>query len=179
MQAAREQGINPRTNPADFQALANQAIAQTDASIQQALGDAAFQQYQQYQQTLPERNTINSLEQSLSYTQTPLTEDQADQLTSILASTQPQRAGNGTAGTSNGGDGGPSIFSLVNGGGTARVTDEGLTQAQGILSGPQLSALQQIQQQQQAQQQMQQLMRSANPGGGQGSGAAPAPAPKG
>ena len=65
-------------------------------------------------------------------------------------------------------------MALINGGGTARITDDSLTQAAGVLSGPQISALQQIQQQQQAQQQMQQMMRSANQGAG---GAAPAPAP--
>jgi hypothetical protein len=169
MQAAREQGINPRTDPSGFATLANQAIAQTDQQIQQVLGDAGFQQYQQYQQTLPERNVINSLQQQLSYSQTPLTDDEANQMISLLAQTQPQRAGNGTSGTTNGGDGGPGIMSLVNGGGNARVTDDAIAQAQGVLSAPQVSALQQIQLQQQAQQQIQQLMRSANQGNGGGS----------
>jgi hypothetical protein len=164
MQAAREQGINPREDPDGFKTLVNQAVSQSDASIQQALGDAAFQQYQQYQQTLPERNVVNSLQQQLSYTQTPLTDDEANQMVSLLAQNQPQRAGNGTSGTSNGGDTGPSPMSLINGGGTAKVTNDALAQAQGVLSAPQVSALQQIQLQQQAQQQMQQLMRSANQG---------------
>ena len=66
-------------------------------------------------------------------------------------------------------------MSLINGGGTAKVTDEALTQASGVLSAPQISALQQIQQQQQAQQQMQQMMRSANQGANGGAAAAPAP----
>jgi hypothetical protein len=175
MQAAREQGVSPRTDPDGFKNLVNQAVSQSDASIQQALGDAGFQQYQQYQQSLPERNTVNSLQQSLSYTQTPLTDDEANQLIGLLQQTQPQRAGNGTAGTNNGGDGGPGIMSLINGGGTAKVTDEALTQASGVLSAPQISALQQIQQQQQAQQQMQQMMRSANQGANGGAAAAPAP----
>ncbi len=179
-QAAREQGINPRSDPDGFKALMNQAISQTDQSIQQTLGDDAFQQYQQYQQTLPERNVVNSLQQSLSYTQTPLTEDQASQLVSLLAQYQPQRAGNGTAGTLNGGDAGPGVFSLMNGGGSAKVTDEAVNQAQGILTAQQVAALQQIQAQQQAQQQMQQMMRAANPGGGGSRGSAPAaPAPGG
>ena len=174
MQAAREQGINPRVDPDGFKTLVNQAISQTDATIQQTLGDAAYQQYQQYQQTLPERNVVNSLQQQLSYTQTPLTDDEANQMIALLSQTQPQRAGNGTSGTSSGGDPGPSAMSLVNGGGTARVTNDGVTQAQGVLSAPQLAALQQIQLQQQAQQQMQQLMRSANQGTG-GGGTTPPP----
>lgn len=171
LQAAREQGVNPRTDPEGFKTLMTQAVAQTDQSIQQVLGDAGFQQYQQFQQTLPERNTVNSLQQQLSYTQTPLTDDQASQLVSLLQQTQPQRAGNGTSGTSTGGPGGPGpgLMSLLNGGGTARVTDEAIAQAQGVLSAPQVAALQQIQQQQQAQQQIQQLMRSANQGNAPGS----------
>jgi hypothetical protein len=171
MQAARSQGITRASDPDGFNTLVNQAISQSDAAIQQALGDAGFQQYQQYQQSLPERNTVNSLQQALSYTQTPLTDDEANQMIGLLQQTQPQHAGNGTAGTTNGGDGGPGIMALVNGGGTAKVTDDSLNMASSVLSAPQVAALQQIQQQQQAQQQMQQMMRAAN----QGAAAAPAP----
>jgi hypothetical protein len=177
MQAAREQGINPRTDPDGFKALMSQAVAQTDASIEQTLGEAGFQQYQQYQQTLPERNTVSSLQQQLSYTQTPLTDDEANQMVSLLQNTQPQRAGNGTAGTANGGSPGPGLMSLLNGGGTAKVTDDTISQASGVLSAPQIAVLQQIQQQQQAQQQMQQLMRAANQGGGPSAPSAPAAPP--
>jgi hypothetical protein len=162
MQAAREQGLNPRTDPEGFKTLVNQAISQSDQAIQQALGDAGFQQYQQYQATLPERNVVNSLQQQLSYTQTPLTDDQANAMISVLQATQPQRAGNGTAGTTGGGEPGPNPMQLLNGGGNAKVTNDALAQAAGVLSAPQLSALQQIQQQQQAQQQIQQMMRQIN-----------------
>jgi hypothetical protein len=175
MQAAREQGINPRQDPDGFKTLVGQAVTQADNAIQQALGDAAYQQYQQYQQTLPERNTVNTLQQQLSYTQTPLSEDQANALIALLQQTQPQRSGGGTAGTGNGGDSGPSPMSLINGGGNAKVTNDAISQASGVLSAPQVAVLQQIQQQQQAQQQMQQLFRAANQGAASG-GAAPQPA---
>ena len=176
LQAARDQGINPRTDPDGFKTLVNQATSQVDASIQQALGEAGFQQYQQYQQTLPERNTINNLTQQLSYTQTPLTDDEANAMVQLLAQNQPQRAGTGTAGTTNGGDGGPGLMALVNGGGTAKITPEAVTAAQGVLSAPQMAVLQQVQAQQQAQQQMQQMIRAANQGTAAASpGAAPAP----
>jgi len=117
LQAAREQGINPREDPEGFKALMTQAVAQTDQSIQQALGDAGFQQYQQYQQTLPERNVVNSLQQQLSYTQTPLTDDEANQMVALLAQNQPERSGNGTSGTTTGGTPGPGVMALINGGG--------------------------------------------------------------
>jgi hypothetical protein len=176
MQAAREQGINPRANPDGFKTLVGQAVSQVDQNIQQALGDSGYQQYQQYQQTLPERNTVNSLEQQLSYTQTPLTGDEANAMIALLAQNQPQRAGSGTAGTGNGGETGPNPMSLINGGGNARITNDAIAQAQGVLSAPQIAVLQQIQQQQQAQQQMQQLMRSGNQGtAGSGTAAPPAP----
>jgi Spy/CpxP family protein refolding chaperone len=174
LQAAREQGINPREDPDGFKALMTQAVAQTDQSIQQVLGDAGFQQYQQYQQTLPERNTVNSLQQQLSYTQTPLTDDEANQMVALLSQNQPQRAGNGTSGTTNGGTPGPGIMALINGGGNAKVTNDAITQASSVLSAPQVSALQAIQAQQQAQQQMQQLMRAANQGTSTAAPAAPA-----
>lgn len=180
LQAAREQGINPRADPDGFKTLMNQAVSQVDQNIQQALGDAGYQQYQQYQQSLPERNVVNTLQQQLSYTQAPLTDDQANAMIALLAQDQPQRAGNGTAGTGNGGDQGPGFMAMINGGGNARVTDDALTQAQSVLSAPQLSVLQQIQQQQQAQQQMQQLMRAANqgpPGGSPGQATGPATPP--
>ena len=65
-------------------------------------------------------------------------------------------------------------MSLINGGGTAKINEADITQAQGVLSAPQLSALQQIQAQQQAQQQMQQMMRAAGQGpNGGGQPAAP------
>jgi hypothetical protein len=174
MQAAREQGINPREDPDGFKTLVNSALDQVNASIQQSLGDAGYAQYQQYQQQLPERNTVNTLQQQLGYSQTPLTDDQANQMVSLLSQNQPVRTGNGTAGTGSGGDTGPSPFALMNGGGTAKVTDSAIAQAGGVLSAPQIAALQQIQEQQQAQQQMQQMMRAANQGS---SGGAPTPPP--
>jgi hypothetical protein len=164
LQAAREQGINPREDPDGFKALMAQAVAQTDQQIQQTLGDAGFQQYQQYQQTMPERNTVNSLQQALSYSQTPLTDDQANAMISLLAADQPERAGSGTANTTGATPGGPSLMQMMNGGGTAKVTDDAVAQASSVLSASQVSALQQIQAQQQAQQQMQQMMRQANQG---------------
>ena len=149
-----------------------QAQNAVDQQIQQSLGDAGYAQYQQYQQTLPERNTVTQLQTSLSYTQTPLTSDQVDQMIQVLAQTQPQKASNGTTGT--GGGGGMNIGALMNGGGTSAVTNDTITLAQSVLTAPQVAALQQIQAQQQAQQQLQALMRQNR----QGTTAAPAKASK-
>ncbi|HTX66045.1 MAG TPA: hypothetical protein VMD31_09755, partial [Opitutaceae bacterium] len=128
-------------------------------------------------------------QQSLSYTDTPLTPAQADQLVQILAQTSPTRgpAGGATAvsyvaKTGSGGqvaavalgpppaDGGP----LMAAGGSL-VTDAAVTQAQSVLSTPQLQALQQIQQQQQAAAQLRQQIFQ----GAAGAGMAPPPPPPG
>jgi len=170
--AARAQGVTPQSDPAALKQMIVQAQNQVDTSIQQTLGDAGFQQYQQYQQTLPERNTVNAVAQQLSYTQTPLTDDQTNQLVALLAQTQPQTAGNGTAGTGTS-DGGLNVRQLLAGGGTAPVTNDAITLAAGVLSGPQVQALQAVQQQQQAEQQMRQLIRTNAGAGGAGT-AAPA-----
>jgi hypothetical protein len=160
-QAAIEQGINPRTDPDAFQQAVAQASAAVDSQIQAALGDAAYAQYEQYQQTLPQRNTTNQLQQSLSYTSSPLTDDQSTQLIQILAQSAPAEGdGGGGFGNMMFGGGGPG------GGGGAPITDQAITLAQGVLSAPQIQALQQLQQQQQVRQQMQQLMRASRQGGG-------------
>ena len=159
MAAAREQGINPRSDPAAFNQAVSDAQAAVDAQIQSALGDAGFSQYQQYVQTLPDRNTVTQLQQALSYTSTPLSDDQAGQMIQLLANTATQRGGNGTAGTGAG-----AIGALFGGGNqAAQISQETITQSSGILSGPQLQALQQLQTQQQTQRQIQQAMRQAGP----------------
>jgi hypothetical protein len=162
MQAAREQGINPRTDPDEFRQAIADAQASVESQIQTQLGPAGYAAYQQYQQTLPQRNVTTQLQQSLSYTSTPLSDDQANQLIQVLAQTAPAGASNG------GGFAGMAPMGFGGGGmgGGATVTDQAITQAQGFLTASQVQALQQIQQQQQARQQMQQLMRAGRQGGG-------------
>ena len=161
-QAAREQGLNPRTDPEAYAQAMGQAEAAVDSQIQAALGDAGFAQYQQFQQTLPQRNTVNTLQQSLSYTSAPLTDDQANQLIGILAQTAPPSAN--PAGMNM-----AAAFGRMAGiGGGSPITDQAITLAQGVLSPPQVQALQQLQQQQQVQKQMQQLLRAGRPGGNGG-----------
>ncbi len=176
---AREQGIDPRSDPAGFRKLMQDAQAEADNSLKAALGDYGYAQLQQYDQTMPQRGVVNQLQQSLSFTNAPLTEAQADQLVQILASTSPRNENGGTAGNNAGGGfapggfrggfgGGPGgaqgaalagAFAAFGGANNAPVTTAAITQAQGVLSGPQLAALQQLQQTQQAQQQVQQMIR--------------------
>lgn len=184
LMAAREQGVNPRTDPEGFRKLIADAQGEVDVGIKSLLGDAGFAQLQNYEQTLPQRNLVNDLQQRLSYTAAPLSATQADQLVQILADHSPQRGGNANppppgrgfigpelGGLVAGALGGPGMLNALGdmgarGGGTARVTEGAVTQAQTVLAPTQLSALQQIQQQQQSQQQLQQLLRdNLSPGG--------------
>ncbi|HTB81643.1 MAG TPA: hypothetical protein VK717_12230 [Opitutaceae bacterium] len=162
--AARDQGLDPRTDRTTINQLIAQSNAEADSQIEAALGATAFQQYQSFEQTLPQRSTVNQLQQSLSYTGTPLQDTQAEQLVQLLASNA-SKTSNPTSLRALQGGGGP--FGAQG----APITDQEITQAQGLLSQPQIAALQQIQQQQQAQAQMMQLLRSAAQ---QNRGAAPA-----
>ena len=188
MAAAREQGLNPRdpTDRAQLATLLQTAQAQVDNNILQTLGAGQYAQYQNYEQTLPQRSVVSQLAQSLSYSGSPLQDAQAQQLVNILAANAPApRQGAG---------GGGGLFAAVGGGGgpmagifgnrAAPITDAAVTQAGAILTTPQVTALQQLQAQQQAQQQIAKILRQANASGSTASaapatqgGASPPPAP--
>ena len=184
--AAREQGITPRNDPESFRKLVADAQDQVTQGIRGVIGDAGVAQLQNYEQTLPQRNLVNDLQQRLSYSNTPLSSTQAEQLVQILASNAPARPANPGGGDGMG-PGGPGALFLgrggdvgaladafigglgggaitaaldgARGGGTAPITPAAVNQAQAVLAQPQMTALQQMQQQQQAQQQLQQLVR--------------------
>ena len=166
--AARAQGINPRTDPDDFRKLIASAQTDADNNIKIALGDAGYAQYQQYQQTVPQRNVVNQLAQSLSYTNTPLSDAQNQQMVAILAANTPastNATGNNLRTTV------ASTFGVgFNGGATTPITNDAITQSQTVLSPSQISALQQLQATQQAQAQLNSAMhnqfRSAGTAGG-------------
>ncbi|MEO6004809.1 MAG: hypothetical protein ABIZ04_23310 [Opitutus sp.] len=174
MSAARQQGINPRSDPEAFQKLVAGAQSDIDASIRATLGDAGFAQYENFEKTMPQRAVVSQLEQRLSYSSTPLTPQQSDQMIAILAATAHARTntsgaptpltalGNGVAATFGGGTGSGS-----------RITDNSINQALGVLAAPQVDALKQLQQEQKAQAALNATMRSRFQGGG----ATPTPQP--
>lgn len=160
--AARAQGLTgPENRDAVHEAIVN-AQAEVDNSIRSTLGDAAFAQYQTYEQTLPERNVVTQLQQRLSYSSSPLTDAQSDQIIALLAANAPQSQKNS----------GPppiAIFSGGNvgfgtgpfrGGGGVPITDGVIAGSQGILNNVQIAALTQLQQEQQAQAQLAAQMRA-------------------
>ena len=122
MNAARDQGINPRTDPQGFQKLLADAQTDINNGLKAVLGDGGFNQLQNYEQTLPQRNVVNQLQQRLSYTDTPLTQAQADQLVQVLATNAapPRTNADGTpaqGGRNRGGAGGNPAFTGGLGGG--------------------------------------------------------------
>lgn len=136
--AASQQGINPMQDPAQFRQMVQDAQNQIDEKIQSSLGADDYAQFQTFQQTQSQRGTVNQLQQNLSFTDTPLTDAQKTQMVQIIAQSAP-------AGQSGGG----------------AITDVTVSQAQGVLSAPQLQALQNMQQLQQANAQLQTLMSRA------------------
>ncbi len=166
MAAAFDQGIDPRANGGEVRKMIASAQAEIDTNLKALLGDDAFAQYDQFQRTQPQRNVVNQLQQSLSYTAAPLSTAQADQLVAILTAN--------TAARPTGDGGGPGMFADGGGrggfgrggpmdggnGGGATITTEAVSAAQQILSAPQLTALQQLQQTQQEQQQLSQQLRA-------------------
>lgn len=89
--AAREQGVDPRANPEAFRKLLADSQNEINSGIKAVIGDAGFAQLQTYEQTLPQRSIVNELQQRLSYTNTPLTPAQSEQLIQILATNAPAR----------------------------------------------------------------------------------------
>jgi len=176
MAAARTEGLNPRTNRDEIQQLVQSAQNEVDANIRATLGDSAFNQYKDFETTQPQRAVVSQLDQRLSYSSTPLSDSQSAQLVSILAATSPSDA------SANGNGGG--IRSLVTasfggvsvlGGNNTKITDAAITQAQGVLSAPQVAALQSLQQEQQAAAALSQQMRATFGGRGPNTGPSAAP----
>jgi hypothetical protein len=178
MAAAREQGLNPRDSAdrAQLAALLQTAQTQVENSIRQTLGDGQYAQYQNYEQTLPQRNIVTQLAQSLSYSGSPLQDSQAEQLVNILAANSPtnSQSGGGLF-AAMGGGGGPGMF----GNRSTQITDAAVTQAGAILTAPQLGALQQLQAQQQAQREIAKIIRQANSSGSSAAGTGNASATSG
>lgn len=132
---AVQQDINPLENPGEFGAMVQTLRDDIESQIKALLGDAGYEQYQQYNQTQAQQNVVNNLQQLLASTDTPLNPVQTQLLQEALSQ--------GKAG---------------------QVTSDVLEASQRFLSEPQMRALQSVQQQQQAEaelrKQQQQVLRS-------------------
>lgn len=166
--AARAQGVDPRLDPKAVAALMKSTQDEIDANIRTALGDTAFEAYQDYERTLPMRNVVSQLESRLSYSGTPLSESQSQEMVRILSETG--EAGRvptiraATPAVSIAGGPGMNVqmgtaLAVASGGG-ALITDATRGPVPIRLSTDQVAALQEIQQEQQAAQQLGRSMRA-------------------
>ncbi len=83
MAAAQTKGLGP-DDPA-VMTLANQEKAAFVDDMRALLGDAGFQQYQNYDRTLPAREAVNAMLGNMLAAQVPLTAEQVNQLTQLVA----------------------------------------------------------------------------------------------
>ncbi|WP_415907670.1 hypothetical protein [Oleiharenicola sp. Vm1] len=166
MAAARSQGLTGRENRDELRALVQNAQNEVDNNIRAAIGDAAFAQYQNFEQTQPQRTVVSQLQQRLSYTDAPLSDAQTEQLVQLLATTTDQKN------PSAGGVRTPAGRIGFGGNGGAQITDQAVAQSASVLSASQQQALQQLQAEQQAQAQLAKLMREQfqRRNGGSGNG---------
>ena len=141
--AATQQGINPLTNPEEFKQLENTLQVEVDNKIKATLGGDSYAQFQTYQDTQGQRSVVKQLQDSLSYTPTPMSSAQSDQMMQILGQTGPKKTDDGR-----------------NKGNNNTVTSETIAAAQTVLSPDQLKALKEIQEQQQAGAALNQIMRA-------------------
>lgn len=160
MSAAQANGMNPRENRDQIRALITNAETEIDNNIRATLGDSVYQQYMDYERTMPQRGLTTQLEQRLSYTSTPLNPNQTEQLVTLLAAANPNANASPQTGFFGGG--------FMPGRGSTTITDAVVTQSQTILNSQQVDALRQLQQEQQAREQIRQQIRNQNRAGAGG-----------
>lgn len=148
MTAAMSEGLDPRQNGEQLQALVRENQAEVDASIKAALGDAAYQQYQSYDQTAPQRQVVSTVNDTLAQ---PLSTTKQLQLVNLLAQSSSAQVAAASTGTF------PGPHSAVT------ITDDIIAQAQGFLSADELAALKTVQAQQEAAALVAAKMREAMP----------------
>ena len=171
MNVAREQGLDFRNSNdrSEIQQLIQQTQADVDTNIASLIGTDKLAQYQNYDQTAPQRAIASQVEQRMSYTSEPLTSAQSDQLVALLAQNTPapDSAGGGNRTfVFNVGGMGP----MAVGGQGVPITNDVIDAAQSFLSPSQVDALRQMQTEQASQQQLQKMLMNGGGGGGSSSG---------
>lgn len=172
MIAAHDQGLTGKDARNMAMAVAKSTQKDIDNSIKNMLGTQGYNQYQNYERTMPQRETVNQLAQRLSYTAAPLTPQQQDQLVQTLASSARQQAvaaANAAAATGQKAVRQPvtvaplpgQLTSLgIGSSNSVVIVPAAVSKAQTFLSTQQLAALQQMQQEQNAQQALGNLLRN-------------------
>jgi hypothetical protein len=176
MIAAHDQGLSGKQARDMAQAVTRATQKDIDSNIKSLLGPQGYGQFQNYEQTMPQRETVMQLAQRLSYTSNPLSTRQQDQLVQLLATTANQAAvAAAAAASAASGQKVPrpattlaplpgALSSLgIASSSTALITAGAVAKAQGLLAAQQLNALRQMQQEQQAQLTLSKLLQPAKP----------------
>lgn len=169
MSAAREAAV-PGTEDArsTLQELISQEAAAVDASIHELLGPDAYAEYQDFEKTRGERAVVDQLAERLSYTDTPLSADQAARLVDLLAASRaaedPTAAaplpGGMRIAVAGGGSGDFSWRSFDGASGMqTALTDDSIAAAAGVLTPEQTAILRELQAAQQARAELGALLR--------------------
>ena len=169
---AHKQNLLDPTSGADVPAIMKHEQEVIDAAIRGLIGETAYEEYQDYERTRPQRGVVDQLASRLSYTDNPLSTQQSEALVDLLAaekSTQP--APTNVASPEPGvrvafavAPGDTMVgFGPMGSSESAPISDASLAGAEPLLSAAQLAALRQLQAEQQAQQQMSELLRRSMP----------------
>ena len=158
--SAMEQGIDPKTDPKGFQQLMKATTDAIDTKMKDVIGEDGFKQTAAYYRSGQQRAVASELQDSLSYTSSPLTDAQASQVADIIAKNA-VKPDAGSEVTVVGPMGNPITMKGVgaeapggpNGGmqPATAVSDAAINQAAGVLNEQQLAAFKQIQVFQQSQ----------------------------
>jgi RNA polymerase sigma factor (sigma-70 family) len=140
--AAQAQGIS--VNDSRLSPLIEPSFKAIEDKLRVALGDSGVEQYKAYQKMIMARTSVDSLASALYYTETPLTADQADQLTQSIAS----NTGKSSA---------PDTTGIVRSGETN--WDKVSVQAEAFLNSSQLATLQALAERKLIQRQISELSR--------------------
>lgn len=135
--ASLEQGLSPKKNMRVIREAVADGQSAVDAQIKAEFGETVLKEYKQYEQLLPQYNTVEKFTDMLSSTDSPLSEVQFGQLVQILAQTH-EPEGNG------------SIGRILNGNINyhSKISSQTIQAASGLLNEVQLAELKRLQQQQ-------------------------------
>ncbi|HEY4248259.1 MAG TPA: sigma-70 family RNA polymerase sigma factor [Lacunisphaera sp.] len=129
------QGLSPKNNLRTIRDAVADAQLPVDAQIKEEFGEAVLKEYKQYEQLLPQYNTVEKFTVMLSSTDSPLSDAQIGQLVQILDQTH-EPEGNG------------SIGRILNGNINyhSKISAQTIKAASGLLNEFQLAELKRLQQ---------------------------------
>jgi hypothetical protein len=132
---------------AEVSASIRAAQSSVESAILASLGRDRYAVYHDFERTIAERAMVARLEQRLSYTATPLQPAQAEAVVRILARDEPaETVSSRPAIAVLTGAGAPEGTPIVRAAPVAaQINEEVISRTQGVLSGPQIEALRQIQ----------------------------------